>query len=166
MPAPLSVSQRLARYTDLGNDGCIVWMGARHPYGYGLMNLRGRMVRAHRAAYELHHGPIPPGLIVRHTCDNPPCVNPAHLVVGTKRDNTADMLERGRHKPHLENLQPGYRGGKGADCTSAVLTWEQAREIREARGETQREIARRFGVSQRCVWAIRNGKSYQEASLR
>ena len=75
---------------------CWKWHGAYLSNGYGQLHFRGRCVKAHRVSYELHVGPIPTGLGVRHTCDNPFCVNPAHLLLGTQKQNTADMYDRGR----------------------------------------------------------------------
>ena len=86
-----------------GPTECWVWTGAgvsRLPRrNYGLAHKPGTnrgKVRAHRVSWEMHNGPIPDGLNVLHTCDNPPCVNPAHLFVGTQRDNVRDMYAKGR----------------------------------------------------------------------
>lgn len=80
-------------------SGCWEWKGACNPSGYGKLTAKrlgivGGLV--HRLMHELRKGSIPDGQIVRHTCDNPPCCNPDHLLAGTKRDNAQDMMERGR----------------------------------------------------------------------
>lgn len=75
---------------------CWEWTGARHPQGYGLIKTMTGMSRAHRVSFELNNGVIPTGLMVRHICDNPGCVNPDHLVTGTARDNVQDRVIRGR----------------------------------------------------------------------
>lgn len=79
-------------------DGCWEWMGARTPLGYGQLSAgHGRPpLYAHRIAYELRHGPIPSRRFICHRCDNPPCVNPAHLFLGDARANHADMTAKGR----------------------------------------------------------------------
>ena len=75
---------------------CLIWTGHRNGDGYGGFSVDGRSVRAHRHAWERVNGPIPDGLIVRHKCDNPPCVRIEHLELGTVQDNTDDMIARGR----------------------------------------------------------------------
>jgi hypothetical protein len=95
--------------------GCLEWQGARHQKagepdkgGYGEFRENGKLIRAHRRAWELHHGtPIPAGLAVLHACDNPPCCEPAHLYLGTVRDNAHDMVAKGRGAN-----QYGYYGGR------------------------------------------------------
>jgi len=80
-------------------DECWEWQGSRHPFGYGTINVQRRPVTAHRIAYQFAHGDVPAGLYVLHHCDNPPCVNPAHLFLGTAKDNTEDMMAKGRGRP-------------------------------------------------------------------
>lgn len=83
-----------------GPDECWPFTGSRNEHGYGLIRGEdGKLVKAHRAAYELTHGPLPAGVVLRHSCDNPPCCNPAHGVPGTQADNVADMIARGRMHP-------------------------------------------------------------------
>ena len=81
---------------DVVESGCWEWRGWKHDKGYGLLEVSKKKVRAHRVAYEGMVGEIPEGLLVCHKCDNPCCVNPDHLFVGTYRDNVLDMHRKGR----------------------------------------------------------------------
>lgn len=79
------------------SEGCWEWSGARSKHGrYGIINVGGRSTKAHRVSWELNRGPIPPGAKVLHHCDNPPCVRPDHLFIGTQADNLADGRRKGR----------------------------------------------------------------------
>lgn len=91
-----SMSYILARCEPELNTGCWLWSGGTDKYGYGTQWIAGRVVYAHRLFYERHKGEIPAGLVLRHKCDTPACVNPAHLIPGTQRDNTLDAQARGR----------------------------------------------------------------------
>lgn len=92
-----TLRDRFAKYVAPGDaDACWLWLGTKTEDGYGQM-WNGRRSRiAHRIAYELEFGEIPPGLLVCHRCDNPPCCNPAHLFLGTVMDNALDMIAKGR----------------------------------------------------------------------
>lgn len=78
-------------------DGCHYWIGAVSSQGYGLMSIERKLIYAHRLSYTIFKGQIPEGLLVRHSCDNTLCVNPNHLLIGTHKENTNDMVVRGRH---------------------------------------------------------------------
>jgi len=96
-----TVKERIASKSVHRESGCIEWVGSiRGKYGRMVIGSRTdnsrRFVGVHRAAYEANIGPIPSGLYVCHTCDNPVCVNPAHLWLGTAQQNTADMVSKGR----------------------------------------------------------------------
>jgi len=80
------------------NGSCIEFVGGKIGGGYGRVNFNGQRFVAHRLAWELTNGPIPEGLFVLHKCDNPPCINPDHLFLGTNKDNTQDMLAKGRRQ--------------------------------------------------------------------
>jgi HNH endonuclease len=104
MPQPI-LAVRLWSKVDRsgGPDACWPWLGARTSIrptrpGYGELLAWGKHAYAHRIAYHLAVGPIPEGMLVCHTCDNGLCCNPAHLFLGTARDNTRDMMAKGRQK--------------------------------------------------------------------
>jgi hypothetical protein len=102
--SPKAGAERLTRfwsYVDRrGSDECWPWIGSRSrtAKGYGQFKALGVNMHANRIAYALSTGHDPIGLVVRHTCDNPPCCNPAHLLSGTVADNNRDKMERGRHR--------------------------------------------------------------------
>ena len=136
------------------SDECWKWTGAKHEFGYGLLNRGGnRHVRAHRLSYEIHKGPIPEGSIVCHSCDNPECCNPEHLWLGSLRDNAQDCSKKGR-----------TRGGHvaGPRHPRAKLTDVDILAIRAAyiKGQTSLlDIATPYGVTLQTVWRIVHGRT-------
>jgi hypothetical protein len=139
-----------------GPDDCWEWAGARNPLGYGNFWGGSGHARAHRFAFELENGPIPAGLCVLHRCDNTSCVNPGHLFLGTMKDNTADMVAKGRARGGVS----GERNGK------ARLTVEAVIEIRSRRAVSARALAERFGVHRHTIHAIRRGQFWKEVDAR
>jgi len=116
---------------------CWLWIGARHEFGYGWFELNGKAQTAHTIAFAECYGPIPTGMNVCHECDNPPCVRPNHLFLGTQQDNLSDMREKNRHQ-------------KGETNGHAKLTEQDIETIRQmySQGTFQRVIAAQYGVHQ------------------
>jgi len=145
-------TERFWKHVDCSGD-CWLWTGPRHSrtqYGFFRQGSRQELssisTYAHRVSWELTRGPIPEGLCVLHKCDNPPCVNPEHLWVGTHTDNMRDMMSKGRHVAH-----PGEANG------SAKLTPEQVRDIRRRyvpRKVSLRSLAEKYHVSESLVHAL------------
>lgn len=138
----LTPRQRFDTHVEINDtdpDACHLWTGAKDQSGYGHFNMNGTPVKAHRAAYDFNKGAIPEGLIVRHMCDNPACVNPNHLELGTHKENTQDMMQRGRG-----------RWPKGREHYRNKFTDEDRVLIAQLVGKgwfTLEEIATRLGVA-------------------
>ena len=93
-----TLKQRFDEKVTMVESGCWLFVGAKSG-GYGSIKHKGKSLRAHRVSYELHFCAIPEGMHVMHKCDNPACVNPLHLSLGTHLDNMRDMYSKGRRKP-------------------------------------------------------------------
>lgn len=126
-------------------------MGARLSTGYGVLTICRKPIKAHRQAWVLRHGAIPPNMCVLHGCDNPLCVEPDHLWLGTPSDNVHDMIRKKR-----------YRYCRGEEHGGAKLTEGDVRAIRgaAAAGESQRSIASRFCVCSETVRKIVIGRNW------
>jgi hypothetical protein len=159
-------------------SGCWNWRGGVFSSGYGAFKCEGRQWRAHRLAWTLTHGQIPDGACVCHRCDNPRCVNPSHLWLGSNAENTADRVGKGRSaygprngartRPdrilrgaswadaHPSDLYRGPRNGR------AILSDEVVAKIRRMRGEqlSQSAIARTLGLSRSTVRDVLIGRTW------
>jgi hypothetical protein len=139
LPVPAPANRRSPEERLWGNIvtdalGCWIWQGNRDRKGYGRISVKGRTTSTHRLAYRLAHGgDIPDGLVVRHRCDNPPCVNPDHLEIGTPADNSRDMVERGR----MVNCKAGRTHcPKGHPFDEAnTYWWNNARQCRACKND-------------------------------
>lgn len=135
-------------------ETCWIWTGCIDKKGYGQISPGRRLSskRAHRVSYELFVEPIPKGLLVCHKCDNRACVNPDHLFLGTAADNTRDMMIKNRGN-----------SARGERHRSAKLTVEKVLEIRErsSKGESNRKLAREYGVGPDQISRIVNRKKWR-----
>ncbi|KKM18276.1 hypothetical protein LCGC14_1667300 [marine sediment metagenome] len=154
-------------------DECWNWKAGKTSDGYGIFYvgwIDKKPIReyAHRLMWELNFVQIPKGLQVLHKCDNPPCVNPAHLFCGTQGDNVRDAVSKGRLIPDIEKAKSVFRNNpelqaRGERQGSSKLTAKQVSEIRlEYAGKyiTQRELAKKYGVRQVTIWAILQRKTW------
>lgn len=140
-------------YRAAGPNDCWEWLKSRHNAGWhGQWRASdGRIELAHRAAWRLMRGEIPLGLCVLHKCDNPGCVNPAHLFLGTQSDNASDMWSKGRARPVTN---------KGEKHGNAKLTADLVRDIRSSK-ESGVELARRLGLTTTTICDIRKRRTWK-----
>lgn len=153
----MNVAAMIRDRSEVTPTGCWEWRRGRDWDGYGIVRVNGRSRRAHRVAYAEFIGQIPEGLVVRHSCDNPPCVNPAHLLVGTVRDNNRDREDRGRGADR-----------RGENCPTAKLTWLAVEQIRAqlATGGTHSELARAYEVSRKAISKIANQQTWRSVTAK
>lgn len=150
-----TIKERLYSQSSQSENGCIEWQGWR-VNGYGRLRLGSKRVAAHRLSYEIENGPIPDGLCVCHKCDNPKCINPSHLFLGTRGDNNLDKTIKGRQ------AKGKTHGLRGEQHPLSRLTADDVSAIKEkyAGGATQRSIASAHRVSQSLVSQIINSKRW------
>lgn len=179
------------------NSGCLLWLGAvyreHRNHQYGVFSLKNRRTSVHRAVFAAVHGPIPPGMIVRHKCDVCLCVNPDHLKLGTQADNVRDMMERQRSHHHT-NPEANVRAALAGNDTMraephrrargkrhglygvgmpeerngmAKLDSDKVAQILALKGTmTQRALGKLFGVHQGVIWRVLNGHTWKSSALR
>lgn len=146
-----SVEERFwAKVDKRGPDECWEWKAGRQTYGYGIFTIsRGRQISAHRFSWQLAHKKNAHGLVIRHRCNNPPCVNPRHLVDGSYRDNSLDTIRSGHTM-------------RGSKAKNSKLTNSDVRFIRTSyrRGATQQHLATMFKVSKMNISLIVRRKNW------
>lgn len=175
----------LASIEEDKESGCWVWKKFRNRDGYGMMRIGGKkgfVERVHRlSAFVFMEFDLESGLCVLHSCDNPACINPDHLFIGTQQDNVRDMVEKGRNKAlsgkdhpwygrhHSENakrkISAALYGRQGSNVGSrngmAKLTEEDVKKIRRLHASGRyyhRELAEMFGVSRATIGAVLSGR--------
>jgi hypothetical protein len=130
---------------------CREWEGAKTPKGYGTTTVEKKTVYVHRETYKEHFGEIPEGMVVRHTCDNPSCYEPTHLVLGTYQQNSQDMVDR-------------KRSTQGERNKHAVLTEQDVLEIRKkypTGNYLQRQLADEYNVTVATINDILKRRSWR-----
>ena len=144
-----SLTERFWEKVDIrGEDECWPWTACTN-HAYGWFRLSGSSTNAHRVAYELSTGQeIPIGQVVRHKCDNPPCCNPGHIILGTQADNIRDRMKRGRCRP-----------AKGEINGQAKLIDQNVREIRASK-LSNAYLSRKYGINASGISRIRSGKQW------
>jgi hypothetical protein len=131
-------------------SGCWLWTADVDRKGYGRVTENGRLVGAHRLSYRTYVGPIPADICVCHRCDTPSCINPDHLWLGTRSDNTRDMYAKGRVS------RAGEKNGR------AKLTQDDVRFIRTSLLPAG-QLASTFDVSRNTIWRARRGKNWWQS---
>jgi HNH endonuclease/Helix-turn-helix domain len=141
------------------SDGCWMWTGGKNPAGYGLISIKrdGDKTNhlAHRVSWKLHFGEIPEGIFVCHHCDNPSCVRPDHLFLGTPADNSADAKAKGRLFVSL--VRKRQKLSPDADLKIRQLLSE---------GKTFREVGAIFGVNSSTISMVKRGRPAEIANMR
>lgn len=140
------------------SDGCWEWTGSRDKKGYGFIGTGGKVgnAYAHRVSFELANEEIPAGMHILHSCDNPSCVRPDHLSLGTHADNMRDMSQKGRASKHSSERVGELNGNHR-------LTADQVMAIRQrvADGASRKQLARELGVSKTLISLIQKGVTWK-----
>lgn len=138
------------------NSGCWIWTGCLQWKGHGQLRKRGVTKSSHRMSWEITNGPIPTGLYVLHKCNNAPCVNPAHLYLGTHQDNMRDMRIAGTRKGKTHGERSGRALLKESDIPII--------RARRAAGEVSRIVAQDYGVSLACIEEIYKRRNWKHVA--
>lgn len=152
-------SRFLEKCLSVGGPNCWEWGATKNDHGYGRLRVMGKLTLASRALWEHLRGPIPADLCVLHSCDNPGCVNPGHLFLGTHKENMEDRAQKGRC------AIPAPRLKETGEHMNAKLTREQVLAIKQALGKrSDQELGREFGVCRASIQNIRRGFTWKSLS--
>jgi hypothetical protein len=152
-----------------GDDECWIFTGTKNNKGYGMLQQQidgqnGKRL-AHRISYELHFGWVPKNQCVLHRCDNPPCVNPAHLFLGTKSDNSYDMHRKGRwHMDPAKRSRPPHHVGAAhpkAKLNEALVVQYR---LELASGKPLRQLARETGLGRKTLMHMRDRVTWRHVA--
>ena len=136
-------------------NGCWIWLKGKDKNGYGLMSVNNKSYRSSRITYETFIGYIPPGMLICHSCDNPSCINPEHLFLGSPKDNMTDMYQKNRDR------------NTGIKSVVSKLTEENVLEILKMRknGDTLEKIAKKFNVTKQTIFSIVHKDNWKHITL-
>lgn len=172
-PIPNLTDKRVSKFWRMvsitaNDDRCWLWNGSVNSKTkqYGRVTIEGVIINTHRLAYFIHYKIDPKDKLVCHSCDNPKCVNPKHLWLGTEEDNRKDMYLKRRNARGDSSTYRKYpeKRKHGEKNCCAKLTEENVLEIKTlyASGDYyQMDLARKFGVSQTAIWYILNGRNWK-----
>lgn len=133
-------------------DYCWEWTASTDRGGYGSISENNKSRGAHQVSWEIHFGPIPDGMFVLHKCDNPPCVRPDHLFLGTSKDNAQDRQQKGRWKGGVTS-ETAARGESNAKCKLTAAIVIRIR-LRHASGDSPTDMALEYDVNRSTIHAI------------
>lgn len=150
----MSNEERFLRFVHKSKT-CWLWAGYLNKDGYGKFRYKGHVRGAHRISWILFKTPIPNGLCVLHKCDNPKCVNPSHLFIGTQIDNIKDMVKKKRWRGPDQSAEKSHR---------AKLNWKSVKLIRQLKkeGHPVWAISNAFAISQANIYFILNNQTWVE----
>lgn len=157
---PISVEERIMQFINIKDENeCWEFAGFKNKDGYGKIGIsNGKVDSTHRIIYKIHNGDIPNNMVVMHTCDNPSCCNPKHLILGTQNDNIQDMVSKQRNVYKTKE-----------DSHFAKLTEGQVTEIRNKytgkRGEKVK-LAKEYNVVVTTITNILNNKSWKDENIK
>lgn len=153
----MSLKERLLSFCVIDEKTkCWNWSGSKNRKGYGALSIKNKHSIAHRESYKVFKGKIPNGMHVCHSCDNPSCINPDHLWLGTNKDNNNDKMEKGRFKPN-------YGNNNG----NSKLTKNDVIEIKQKinQGYDLVEISKQYNVTPENIYSIKNNKTWRHVNV-